>query len=143
MKHKIKVLIAKPGLDGHDRGALVIVQALRDAGMDVIYTGIRKTPEYIAKSALQEKVDCVGLSCLSGAHRTLFPEVVHLLRKQEASNMLVIGGGIIPDADIPYLLSQGIAKVFTPGTRTDEVIHYIRDNVREKDNDICIERTFM
>lgn len=141
---KIKVLMAKPGLDGHDRGALVIVQALRDAGMDVIYTGIRKTPEYIAKTALEEKVDCVGLSCLSGAHRTVFPEVVRQMRKLGVKDdVLVLGGGIIPDADIPYLLSHGIAKIFTPGTKTADVARTIHEHMRETGNAICVERAFM
>lgn len=143
MNRKIKVLIAKPGLDGHDRGALVIAQALREAGMDVTYTGIRKTPAQIALSALQKRVDCVGLSCLSGAHNTLFPEVVRLLREQCEEAMLVIGGGVIPEADIPYLLSQGVARIFTPGTRTEEVVQYIRKHVGQKRDDNCLERAFV
>jgi methylmalonyl-CoA mutase C-terminal domain/subunit len=128
---KIRVLIAKPGLDGHDRGAKVIARALRDGGMEVIYTGIRQTPEQIVATAIQEGVDVVGLSCLSGAHNQLFPQVVKLLRKQGADDVLVIGGGIIPYDDIPALKKAGIAAVFQPGTPTGEIITFISENVGE------------
>jgi len=123
---KIRVLIAKPGLDGHDRGAKVIARALRDAGMEVIYTGLRQTPEQIVDAAISEDVDFIGLSCLSGAHMTLFPRVVELLKKQNASDIKVIAGGIIPQEDIPLLKSQGICEVFGPGTPTEKIIEYIR-----------------
>src|SRR5690349_3835369 len=113
---KIRVLVAKPGLDGHDRGALVVAKALRDAGMEVIYTGLRQTPQQIVATAIQEDVDAIGLSSLSGAHMHLFPEVVRLLNEQQAGDILVVGGGVIPDEDIPQLLEAGIAGVFTPGT---------------------------
>lgn len=123
---KIRVLVAKPGLDGHDRGALVIAQALRDAGMEVIYTGLRQSPEQIVASAIQEDVDCIGLSCLSGAHNELFPEVVRLLAEQQAEDILVVGGGVIPAEDIPFLESKGIKKIFTPGTSTKDTAEFIR-----------------
>jgi len=122
----IRVLVAKPGLDGHDRGAKVLALALRDAGMEVIYTGLRQTPEKIVQAAIQEDVDVVGLSCLSGAHMHLFPRVVELLRQQGADDILVLGGGIIPKADIPKLKEQGIAEVFGPGTSTQDIIQYIQ-----------------
>ncbi|BAF59543.1 MAG: cobalamin B12-binding domain-containing protein [Pelotomaculum sp.] len=127
---RIRVLVAKPGLDGHDRGAKVIAQALRDAGMEVIYTGLRQTPEQIVSAALQEDVDVVGLSILSGAHGTLFPEVVKLLREQGAEDVLVVGGGIIPDEDIPELKAAGIAEVFGPGTPLEDVVKYIKENAK-------------
>ncbi len=133
MHQPIRVLVAKPGLDGHDRGALVIAQGLRDQGMEVIYTGLRQTPEQIVATAIQEDVACIGLSSLSGAHLELFPEVVRLLKEQQADDILVIGGGIIPEEDIPVLQSQGIAKVFTPGTTIEEVAEFIRANVRLRD----------
>jgi methylmalonyl-CoA mutase C-terminal domain/subunit len=129
--HKIRVLVGKPGLDGHDRGALVVAQALRDEGMEVIYTGLRQTPEQIVASAIQEDVDCIGLSILSGAHNEIFPEIVELLRKEGAEDILLIAGGVIPDEDIPELLSLGIAKVFTPGSPTKEMASFIRENVRK------------
>src|SRR5512136_1759720 len=113
---KIRVLIAKPGLDGHDRGAKVVARALRDAGMEVIYTGLRQTPEDIVEAAIQEDVDAVGLSCLSGAHMALFPEVVKLLKQKKAEDIVVVGGGIIPDEDVPKLKDAGIKAVFGPGT---------------------------
>src|SRR5262245_39094255 len=122
----IRVLVAKPGLDGHDRGAKVLALALRDAGMEVIYTGLRQTPEKIAQAAIQEDVDVVGMSCLSGAHMHLFPRVVELLRAQGADDILVLGGGIIPKEDTPKLKELGIAEVFGPGTSTQDIIHYIR-----------------
>ena len=129
---KIRVLIAKPGLDGHDRGAKVIARALRDGGMEVIYSGIRQTPEQIAATAMQEGVDVVGLSCLSGAHNQLFPQVVKLLRDQGGDDILVIGGGIIPYDDIPALKKAGIEAVFQPGTPTDEIISFIQGNVGKR-----------
>ena len=129
MSRKIRVLIAKPGLDGHDRGAKVVSRALSDAGMEVIYTGIRQTPEQIANAAIQEGVDVVGLSCLSGAHSTLFPRVVHLLRVKGAGDIHVFGGGIIPVDDIPTLKQAGIREIFQPGTSTDDIIKYIKENV--------------
>ncbi|MBO8173212.1 MAG: methylmalonyl-CoA epimerase [Bacillaceae bacterium] len=131
-KEKIRVLIAKPGLDGHDRGALVIAQALRDEGMEVIYTGLRQTPAQIVSSAIQEDVDCIGLSSLSGAHNELFPEVIRLLKEQGADDILVVGGGVIPESDIPYLEEQGVAKIFTPGTSTKETADFIREQVKKK-----------
>ena len=121
----IRVLVAKPGLDGHDRGAKVLALALRDAGMEVIYTGLRQTPEKIAQAAIQEDVDVVGMSCLSGAHMHLFPRVVTLLREQGVDDILILGGGIIPKEDIPKLREMGIAEVFGPGTSTQDIIRYI------------------
>lgn len=126
---RIRVLVAKPGLDGHDRGAKVIAQALRDAGMEVVYTGLRQTPEQIVAAALQEDVNVVGMSILSGAHGTLFPEVVNLLREKGAGDILVIGGGIIPDDDIPALKEAGVAEVFGPGTPLENVVKYIQEHV--------------
>ena len=129
---KIRVLVAKPGLDGHDRGAKVIARALRDAGMEVIYTGLRQTPEMIAAAALQEDVDAVGISILSGAHNTLCPRIVQLLRERGMDDCLVLVGGIVPAEDIPKLKEQGIAEVFLPGTSTEEIINFLRDNVRPR-----------
>lgn len=126
------MLIAKPGLNGHDRGAKVIVRALRDAGMEVIYTGIRQTPEQIVEAAIQEDVDVIGLSILSGAHLTLFPKVMRLLNERGIDDVLVIGGGIIPEEDIPALKKAGIADVFGPGTPTDTLVKYIHENARER-----------
>ena len=126
---KVRVLIAKPGLDGHDRGAKVIARALRDAGMEVVYTGIRQTPEMIAEAALQEDVDVVGMSILSGAHMALFPRVLELLREAGMDDVLVVAGGIIPDEDMPALRDMGIQGVFGPGTPTDEIVAFIRENV--------------
>lgn len=128
----IRVLIAKPGLDGHDRGAKVIARALRDAGMEVIYTGLRQTPEQIVSAAIQEDVDVVAMSILSGAHNHLLPRVVELLRQEGADDMLVIGGGVIPDEDIPGLKEAGIKEIFTPGTPTTAVIDYINENVNRQ-----------
>ncbi|MCL6512453.1 MAG: cobalamin B12-binding domain-containing protein [Anaerolineae bacterium] len=124
----LRILIAKPGLDGHDRGAKVIARALRDAGMEVIYTGLRQTPEMIAAAALQEDVDAVGLSILSGAHNTLLPRVVALLRQNGLGDVPVFAGGIIPDEDIPGLKAAGIAAVFGPGTPLAEIVQFIRDH---------------
>ncbi|MCJ7545984.1 MAG: cobalamin B12-binding domain-containing protein [Deltaproteobacteria bacterium] len=132
-ERKIRVLVAKPGLDGHDRGAKVIARALRDGGMEVIYTGIRQTPAQIAATAIQEGVDVVGLSCLSGAHNQLFPEVVKLLREKGGDDILVVCGGIIPYDDIPLLKEAGIREVFQPGTATKEIIACIKAQVEKHD----------
>ncbi|MDY6844322.1 MAG: cobalamin B12-binding domain-containing protein [Thermodesulfobacteriota bacterium] len=128
---KIKVLVAKPGLDGHDRGAKVLAFGLRDEGMEVIYTGRRQTPQMIADAAIQEDVNVVGLSCLSGAHTTFFPKVVSLLKEKQAGDVMVIGGGIIPDEDVPDLKSKGIAEIFGPGTLIKVIADYIRKNVKQ------------
>ena len=130
MARKIRVLVAKPGLDGHDRGAKVIARALRDAGMEVIYTGIRQTPEQIASAAIQEAVDIVGLSSLSGAHNNLFPKVVQILKEKGAEDILVFGGGIIPIDDIPGLKKAGIREIFQPGASTEDIVQCIRKTVR-------------
>src|SRR5687768_8517828 len=124
-----RILVAKPGLDGHDRGIKVVARALRDAGMEVIYTGLHQTPEQIAAAAIQEDVDAVGLSCLSGAHMTLFPRVVELLREQGGDNILVFGGGIIPDSDIPKLKESGVTEIFTPGTTTSTIVEWVNEHV--------------
>lgn len=126
----IRVLIAKPGLDGHDRGAKVIARALRDAGMEVIYTGLRQTPEQIVAATVQEDVDVLGMSILSGAHNTLFPKVTALLKEQGVEDVLVFGGGVIPDEDIHFLKEQGVEAIFTPGTSTEDVIAYITQNLK-------------
>ena len=126
---KIRVLIAKPGLDGHDRGAKIIARALRDAGMEVIYTGLRQTPEMIASAAEQEDVDVIGLSILSGAHNTLCPRLMELLREKHMTDVTVVIGGIIPDADIPALKQDGIAEVFLPGTPTQAIVDFIRQRM--------------
>lgn len=128
----IRVLVAKPGLDGHDRGAKVIARALRDSGMEVIYTGLRQTPEQIVAAAIQEDVDVVAMSILSGAHNHLFPRVVELLKQENADDILVIGGGVIPNEDIPSLKEAGIKEIFTPGTPTTQVVDYINENVDRK-----------
>jgi len=125
----LRILVAKPGLDGHDRGAKIIARALRDAGFEVIYTGLHQTPEMVAEAAIQEDVDAVGLSILSGAHLTLFPAVVEELRKRGGGDKLVFGGGIIPDEDMPVLARAGVARVFTPGASTQEIVDWIRANV--------------
>ena len=130
MARKIRVLVAKPGLDGHDRGAKVIARALRDAGMEVIYTGIRQTAEQIANAAIQESVDIVGLSSLSGAHNALFPKVVQILKEKGAEDIIVFGGGIIPVDDIPVLKKAGIREIFQPGASTEDIIKYIQENVK-------------
>jgi methylmalonyl-CoA mutase, C-terminal domain len=129
MSGRIRVVVAKPGLDGHDRGAKVVARALRDAGMEVVYTGLHQTPEQIVETALQEDADAVGLSVLSGAHMTLFTKVVELLRAKGAEDIVVFGGGIIPDEDIPKLTEIGVAKVFTPGSPTQGIVDWIRANV--------------
>lgn len=129
-KKKIRVLAAKPGLDGHDRGIKVIAHALMDAGMEVIYTGLRQSPEQIVETAIQEDVDVIALSILSGAHDFLFPRIMELLKEKGVDDVLVIGGGIIPDEDIPILKEIGIAEVFGPGTYTDDIVKYIKDNLR-------------
>lgn len=129
-ERKIRVLVAKPGLDGHDRGAKVVARALRDAGMEVIYTGLRQTPEMIASAALQEDVDAVGISILSGAHNTLCPRIIDLLRENGMDDTLVFVGGIIPQEDIPGLKEKGVFEVFLPGTSTEDVVKILRENVR-------------
>lgn len=131
MNKPIRVLVAKPGLDGHDRGAKLIARALRDAGMEVIYTGLRQTPEQIVAAAVQEDVDVIGMSILSGAHNHLFPKVIELLKEQHMDDVLVIGGGVIPDDDIPALKEAGISAIFTPGTTTTEMIDYINTNINK------------
>ncbi|MGZ4436793.1 MAG: cobalamin B12-binding domain-containing protein [Nocardioides sp.] len=127
----IRIVVAKPGLDGHDRGAKVIARALRDAGHEVIYTGLHQTPEQIVETAIQEDADVIGLSVLSGAHMTLFRKLIDLLDERDARDIVVIGGGIIPDADIPLLTEMGVARVFTPGATTTEITDWVRDNVAE------------
>ena len=127
---RIRVIVAKPGLDGHDRGAKVVARALRDAGFEVIYTGLRQTPEQIVEAALSEDVNVVALSLLSGAHNTLFPKIVELLKEKGMGDVLVIGGGVIPDADISGLKEAGVSAVFTPGTPTADVIEFIKANVK-------------
>ncbi|MGH3828581.1 MAG: cobalamin B12-binding domain-containing protein [Pseudonocardiaceae bacterium] len=126
MSGRIRVVVAKPGLDGHDRGAKVVARALRDAGMEVVYTGLHQTPEQIVATVLQEDADAVGLSVLSGAHMTLFARVIELLRDTGATDVLVFGGGIIPEQDIPALTTLGVAKVFTPGATTHEIVDWVR-----------------
>jgi methylmalonyl-CoA mutase C-terminal domain/subunit len=126
----LRILVAKPGLDGHDRGAKIIARALRDAGFEVIYTGLHQTPEMVAEAAIQEDVDAVGLSILSGAHLTIFPAVIEELRRRGGGDKTVFGGGIIPDEDIPALARAGVAKVFTPGASTQEIVDWIRAHVR-------------
>ena len=128
----LRVVVAKPGLDGHDRGAKVIARALRDAGMEVIYTGLHQTPEQIVETAIQEDADAIGLSVLSGAHMTLFKRVIELLREREADDIVVFGGGIVPQADMPELTAMGVAKVFTPGATTGEIVGWVRENLGEK-----------
>jgi methylmalonyl-CoA mutase C-terminal domain/subunit len=133
---KIRVLIAKPGLDGHDRGAKVIARALRDAGMEVIYTGLRQTPEMIASAAVQEDVDVIGLSILSGAHNTICPRIMELLRQHKMTDVTVLIGGIIPEADIPALKQAGIAEVFLPGTTTQSIVDFIRQRVAAASHEV-------
>ena len=132
-RKKIRVLIAKPGLDGHDRGAKVICRALRDGGMEVIYSGLRRTPEEIVQAAIQEDVDVIGLSILSGAHTVLFPKIIRLLKDHEAGDIVVLAGGIIPEKDIPKMKKVGIAEIFLPGSSTQDIIRWIEDRIgREK-----------
>jgi len=131
---KIRVLIAKPGLDGHDRGVKVVARGLRDAGMEVIYLGLRLTPEQIAEAAIQEAVDVVGLDCLSGAHMALFPKTVQLIREKGGNDIMVIGGGIIPKKDIPKLREAGVIQIFGPGTSLDEIVQFIETNLRKSDD---------
>ena len=130
---RVRVLLAKPGLDGHDRGVKVIARALRDAGMEVIYTGLRQTPEQIANAAQQEDVDIVGLSILSGAHMTIFPRVRQLMKDRGLDDVLLFGGGIIPEEDIPRLKELGVSAVFLPGTSTGDIIRFIQDNVKDRE----------
>lgn len=131
-QQRIRILVAKPGLDGHDRGAKVVARALRDAGFEVIYTGLHQTPEMIANAAVQEDVDAVGLSIMSGAHNTLFPAVVEAIRAKGADDIVVFGGGIIPDDDIPKLVEAGIKGVFTPGTSLGSIVEWVKENVTPK-----------
>ena len=126
---RLRVVVAKPGLDGHDRGAKVVARALRDAGMEVVYTGLHQTPEQIVETTVQEDADCVGLSVLSGAHLTLFERVMTLLRERDAADVVVFGGGIIPEDDIPQLEAMGVAKIFTPGATTQSIVDWVRENV--------------
>jgi isobutyryl-CoA mutase small subunit len=128
---RIRVVVAKPGLDGHDRGAKVVARALRDAGMEVIYTGLHQTPEQIVQTALQEDAGAIGLSVLSGAHMTLFAKVIELLKDKDAEDVVVFGGGIIPNEDLPKLAELGVAKVFTPGAPTQDIVAWVRENVGE------------
>jgi methylmalonyl-CoA mutase, C-terminal domain len=128
--HTLRILVAQPGLDGHDRGAKIIARALRDAGMEVIYTGLHQTPEMIVSAAVQEDVDAVGLSIMSGAHMTLFPAVIDLLREKGAGDIGVFGGGIIPDDDIPRLKKLGVAEIFTPGSSTQDIVQWIRGHIQ-------------
>lgn len=132
MDRPIRVLVAKPGLDGHDRGAKVIARALRDAGMEVVYTGLRQTPEQIVSAAIQEDVDVVAMSILSGAHNTLLPRVVDLLNNENVDDVLILGGGVVPDEDIPFLKERGISEIFTPGTTTQTTIEFIKANLKRK-----------
>ena len=131
-EQKIRVLVAKPGLDGHDRGAKVIARALRDAGMEVIYTGLRQTPEMIVSAALQEDVDVIGLSILSGAHNAIVPRVMQMLREKKMDDVLVLVGGIIPDQDVDGLKKAGVAAIFQPGTAMDDIVKFIRENVKPR-----------
>jgi methylmalonyl-CoA mutase, C-terminal domain len=134
MDHKIRVLVAKPGLDGHDRGAKVIARALRDAGMEVVYTGLRQTPEMIVNAALQEDVDAIGLSILSGAHNAIVPRVMELLKEKGMSDVLVLVGGIVPDDDAAQLKRLGVAAVFQPGSSLEEIVKFIRDNAHRHES---------
>jgi len=133
MEDKIKILIAKPGLDGHDRGAKVVARAFRDAGFEVIYTGLRQTPEQIVNAAIEEDVDAIGVSILSGAHNHCFSEIMTLLKNNGVDDMMVFGGGIIPESDVTYLKSIGVAEIFGPGTPTDDTIKFVRSNVSKKE----------
>ncbi|MFL5343506.1 MAG: cobalamin B12-binding domain-containing protein [Hyalangium sp.] len=128
-ERKLRILVAKPGLDGHDRGAKIIARALRDAGMEVIYTGLHQTPEMIVNAAIQEDVDAIGMSIMSGAHMTLFPAVIDLLKQSKAEDIRIFGGGIIPDDDIPKLKGMGVTEIFTPGSSTQDIVQWIRTNI--------------
>lgn len=129
---RLRILVAKPGLDGHDRGAKIIARALRDAGIEVIYTGLHQTPEMIAEAAIQEDVDAIGLSILSGAHNTLFPKIIELIREKGGDDIAIFGGGIIPEEDIPTLKQAGVRAIFTPGATTDEIVAWVRENVHPR-----------
>ncbi len=129
---RLRILVAKPGLDGHDRGAKIIARALRDGGFEVVYTGLHQTPEMIAEAAVQEDVDAVGLSILSGAHMTLFPEVIKLLKERGAADVAVFGGGIIPDEDAVKLKEMGVREIFTPGASTEDIVKWVRENVQAR-----------
>jgi len=129
---KLRILVAKPGLDGHDRGAKIIARALRDAGMEVIYTGLHQTPEMIVNAAIQEDVDAIGLSIMSGAHMTLCPAVIDLLREQQVTDISVFGGGIIPDDDIPKLKEMGVTAIFTPGSSTQDIVKWVQGNIKPR-----------
>jgi methylmalonyl-CoA mutase C-terminal domain/subunit len=129
---RLRILVAKPGLDGHDRGAKIIARALRDGGFEVIYTGLHQTPEMIAEAAVQEDVDAVGLSILSGAHMTLFPEVIRLLREKGVDDVTIFGGGIIPDEDVRKLAEMGVKAIFTPGASTEDIVKWVHDNVQAR-----------
>lgn len=133
-KRKLRVMVAKPGLDGHDRGARIIARAFRDAGFEVIYTGLHQTPEEIVQAAIQEDVDMIGLSSLAGAHMYLFPKVVELLKEKGIDDIVVCGGGIIPDEDIPRLKAAGIKEIFIPGSSLDEIVHWVKKNVKPRSN---------
>ena len=132
MERKVRILMAKPGLDGHDRGVKIVARALRDAGFEVVYTGLHQTPEQIVSAAIQEDVDAVGLSLLSGAHKYLFPRVVELLKENQSGDIQVFGGGIIPQEDIPWLQAQGIQAIFTPGTSTEDIAAWVKANIQPK-----------
>ncbi len=132
MQKKIRILVGKPGLDGHDRGAKIIARTLRDAGYEVIYSGLHQTPQNIVNIALQEDVDAIGLSILSGAHNYLFPEVIRLLKEQDAADIVVFGGGIVPDDEIVELKKAGVAEIFTPGADTREILKWVQDNVKPR-----------
>ena len=134
MKRPVRVLVAKVGLDGHDRGAKVIATALRDAGMEVIYTGLRQTPEMVVNAALQEDVDVIGVSILSGAHMTVFPKIIQLMKEKGMNDVLLTGGGIIPDADMKKLIALGVGQLFAPGTETNVIVNYIKDEVKKRRN---------
>jgi methylmalonyl-CoA mutase C-terminal domain/subunit len=129
MGERIRIVVAKPGLDGHDRGVKIVARALRDAGMEVVYTGLHQTPEQIVETAIQEDADAIGLSVLSGAHMTLFARVLELLGERGADDIVVFGGGIVPDADIPELARLGVAKIFTPGASTESIVEWVRGNI--------------
>lgn len=129
---RLRILVAKPGLDGHDRGAKIIARALRDAGVEVIYTGLHQTPEMIAEAAIQEDVDAIGLSILSGAHNTLFPAIIRLMREKGGDEIAIFGGGIIPEEDITTLKQAGVREIFTPGATTDEIVEWVRANVHPR-----------